>query len=139
MIRKIYSIIILVAFLNGTESFAQTLPEKSPTRSGVFIHSDKMPEFPGGKTAMMKFISDNIKYPEEAAMSNSEGKVLLSVVIDKYGKPRDIISKSQTNKSLENEAIRVVKLMPDWKPGMQNDSVVSVQVMIPVMFKLTNK
>ena len=119
-------------------SYAQSLPEKSPSRKDVFIHADVMPQFPGGNDSLIRFISCHLIYPEQAAENGIEGKVLLSVVIDKYGKPRDIIAKGKPDNFLAKEAIRVAKLMPEWTPGMQNDSAVSVQVSIPVNFKLAS-
>ena len=129
--------ILFFSFLSYV-SLAQSLPEKSPSREGVFIMVDKMPEFPGGKDEMQKFISKEVIYPEEAIAERIDGSVLLLVIIDKSGKVRDIISKGSPDKILEREAIRVVKLMPNWSPGIQNDIAVDVQVSIPVMFKLNN-
>ncbi len=127
--------ILFFSFLSGI-SFAQSLPEKSPSRDDVFIMVDKMPAFPGGKDAMQKFIAKEIIYPEQAIEEHIDGRVLLLVIIDKTGKVRNIISKGSPDKILETEAIRVVRLMPDWSPGIQNDIAVDVQVSIPVMFKL---
>lgn len=136
MSRIIALIGILFFSFMSRSAFAQSLPEKSPSRDDVFIMVDKMPEFPGGKDAMQKFISKEIIYPEEAIAEHIDGRVLLLVIIDKTGKIRDIISKGSPDKILEREAIRVVKLMPNWSPGIQNDSAVDVQVSTPVMFKL---
>ena len=136
MSRIIAFIGILFFSLMSRVTLAQSLPEKSPSRDDVFIMVDKMPEFPGGKDAMQKFISKEIKYPEEAIEEHIDGRVLLLVIIDKTGKVKDIISKGSPDKILEREAIRVVKLMPNWSPGIQKDIAVNVQVSIPVIFKL---
>jgi len=136
MIRIITLINLLFFMLMSQGSNAQSLPEKSPSREGVFIMVDKMPAFPGGMDEMQKFISKEIIYPVDAISEHIEGKVLLSVIIDKTGKVRDIISKGSPERLLEKEAIRVVKLMPSWTPGIQNDIAVDVQVSIPVIFKL---
>lgn len=136
MSRIIALIGLLFFSFMSRSAFAQSLPEKSPSRDDVFIMVDKMPEFPGGKDAMQKFISKEIIYPKEAIAEHIDGRVLLLVIIDKSGKVRDIISKGSPDKILEGEAIRVVKLMPNWSPGIQNDNAVDVQVSIPVMFKL---
>ncbi len=139
MSRIIALISILFFSFMSRVTFAQSLPEKSPSHDDVFIMVDKMPEFPGGKDAMQKFISKEIVYPEEAIAEHIDGRVLLLVIIDKAGKIRNIISKGNPDKILEKEAIRVVKIMPNWSPGIQNDNAVDVQVSIPVMFKLNQQ
>lgn len=98
---------------------------------------DSMPEFPGGMSAMMTYLMDNVKYPADAKKDKKEGRVACSFVITKEGKVTDAhVVKSSGTESLDNEALRVVKNMPDWKPGKENGEPVNVHYTIPVVFKL---
>ena len=98
---------------------------------------DSMPEFPGGVSAMMTYLMDNVKYPADAKKDKKEGRVACSFVITKEGKVTDVhVVKSSGTESLDNEALRVVNNMPDWKPGKENGNPVNVHYTIPVVFKL---
>ena len=98
---------------------------------------DSMPEFPGGMSAMMTYLMDNVKYPADAKKDKKEGRVACSFVITKEGKVTDAhVVKSSGTESLDNEALRVVNNMPDWKPGKENGEPVNVHYTIPVVFKL---
>jgi protein TonB len=99
--------------------------------------AEEMPEYPGGMSAMMTFISDNIKYPEDAKNAQVEGRVLCTFVIDKSGKVTDVkVVESSGVQSLDDEAVRVVSLMPDWKPGKDKGELVNVMFTIPIKFSL---
>lgn len=104
--------------------------------SKVSLGQDEtMPEYPNGVGEMMKFISKNTVYPKMAQDSNWTGRALISIVVDSTGKIIEpSVSKSSGYIILDNEALRVVQLMPDWKPGKQNNIAVSVKVTIPVNF-----
>jgi protein TonB len=107
----------------------------SPMETSVVI--DKMPEFPGGKKAMDKFISDNIRYPEEAKNANVQGTIYITFVISKEGKVKDpVVERSTGNSSMEKEAQRIVLIMPDWTPAKQKGKAVPVYYSLPVDFKL---
>ena len=98
---------------------------------------DSMPEFPGGVSAMMTYLMDNVKYPADAKKDKKEGRVVCSFVITKEGKVTEAhVIKSSGTESLDNEALRVVNNMPDWKPGKENGEPVNVHYSIPVVFKL---
>lgn len=98
---------------------------------------DSMPEFPGGMSAMMTYLMDNVKYPADAKKDKKEGRVVCSFVITKEGKVTEAhVVKSSGTESLDNEALRVVNNMPDWKPGKENGEPVNVHYSIPVVFKL---
>lgn len=102
----------------------------------VFESVEQMPKFPGGDTELMRFISSNMKYPPIAAENGIEGRVVLRFVVDKTGKVSDISILRSIDPSLDKEAMRVVKSMPKWIPGMQNGRAVSVYYTLPVLFKL---
>ncbi|MBK9391598.1 MAG: TonB family protein [Bacteroidetes bacterium] len=99
-----------------------------------FVVVEDMPEFPGGYMAMMDWLRKNINYPKEAVGQNIEGVVTVRFVVSSEGKVRETIVLKTDNQIFNNEAIRVVSSMPEWKPGSQNGKNVDVYCMIPVSF-----
>ena len=98
---------------------------------------EKLPEFQGGDEALYKFLRDNLKYPEQARALGMEGVVMVGFVVNKDGTISNVITPKNPHQSLSDEAIRVVKLMPKWKPGMQDGKAVNVRFILPIEFKLT--
>lgn len=97
-----------------------------------------MPEFPGGQIELMKFLSQNIKYPETAVKNNIQGRVMVEFVIDKEG---NVISPSVLrgiSPELDAEALRIIDMMPKWIPGKLNGKPVKVKYTIPISFVLSN-
>lgn len=131
--KKLLLILICAMPLVG---FSQQLTEKDPKNEDVFIAVEKMPEYPGGNEAMMDYLSKNLKYPDDAAEKNIQGKVYVSFIVSKEGKVSDVEVIRGVNESLDNEAIRIVKAMPPWKVGMQGDKPVKVKFTLPIVFKL---
>ena len=102
-----------------------------------FRSVDNMPQFPGGEDALMKFLKDHIKYPPEAAKNNIQGRVILQFVVEKTGKVGTIKVVRSVDESLDREAVRVVKTLPDFTPGSLNDGrKVNVWYTLPVNFLL---
>jgi len=100
------------------------------------LKAEEMPEYPGGMSAMMNFIMDNIKYPEDAKKAGKDGRVICSFIIDKEGKVTEPhVVQSSGTQSLDDEAVRLVSLMPDWKPGKDKGEPVNVLYTIPILFK----
>jgi TonB family protein len=98
---------------------------------------EKMPEFPGGTVALMKFLAENIKYPEDARKEKAEGRAFIKFVVKSDGSISEIkVVKSSGNESLDKEAMRVVSTMPKWKPGTQDGKNVNVRFCLPIMFRL---
>ena len=105
----------------------------------IYMVVEKMPEFPGGMEAMWKFLSDHLNYPEEAREKNIEGRSIIQFIVEKDGTISNIeVVRSAGDKSLDKEAVRVIKLMPKWKPGSQRDKIVRCKYTAPVTFKLKN-
>lgn len=104
----------------------------------VFNVVEKMPEFPGGMPALMKFLSENIKYPEAAKQNNIQGKVICQFIVDKNGNVVNPKILKSVNADLDSEAIRVINLMPAWTPGEQKGTKVNCKYSIPINFKLDN-
>lgn len=99
---------------------------------------EQMPSFPGGSEAMMKFINEHLKYPSTAAEMGVSGKVTLQFLVEKSGKITDIKVVRGIGGGCDEEAVRVVKLMPDWTPGKQNGKPTAVYFTLPISFTLQN-
>ena len=101
------------------------------------LNPENMPKYPGGMSAMMAFIQENMKYPNDAKEAKKEGRVLCSFVIDKTGEVTEVkVAKSSGTQSLDDEAVRVVSLMPNWTPGTEGGKPVRVLYTIPLVFRL---
>jgi protein TonB len=113
------------------------LPKDPPkTEKQVFIVVEEMPEFPGGPIALRTFIAKAIKYPAEAQKDKVQGKVFVSFVVSSEGKVEQAKVERSVSPAIDAEAIRVVNSLPDWKPGKQRGTAVSVSFTIPIEFKL---
>ena len=103
----------------------------------VFHSSGHMPSFPGGDVALMKFIKDNMIYPYEALKNRIEGKVIIQFVVTKTGKVGKVKVVRSVNKELDQEAVRLIKMLPDFSPGRNNvGEPMNVWYILPVIFKL---
>lgn len=103
----------------------------------IFPIVENMPEFPGGELALRKYIAENVKYPEDAKEKGIQGRAYVSFVIDKEGNVANVkLARGIGFESIDNEALRVVSLLPKWKPGMQRGKAVNVSYTIPIIFKL---
>lgn len=115
---------------------AKEAPADSTAKEEVFMVAEQMPEFPGGMKEMLKFLQENVKYPENAMKNNVQGRVIVQFVIEKDGTPTEFKVLRSVDPDLDAEALRVMKAMPKWKPGMQKGQVVRVKFTVPVSFKL---
>lgn len=122
--------------LNGEKNIMESAEDEEMM---VFQVVEEMPEFPGGKIAMQKFITDNVKYPESAKKEGVTGKVYVSFVVSKDGEVKDAKVVRGVNSALDEEALRVIKSMPDWTPGKQRGKKVDVQFTLPINFALGDK
>ena len=122
--------------LKAKEVIAQPEPPKHEEESKVFDIVEQMPSFPGGPAALMKFLSENIKYPVVAQENGIQGRVVVAFVVERDGSITDVHIARGVDPSLDKEAVRVVKSMPKWTPGKQNGSAVRVKFNVPVAFRL---
>jgi TonB family protein len=102
----------------------------------IFTIVEQNPEYPGGTTAMYKYLGENIRYPSEAQKANKQGKVYVKFVIKSDGKIDNINIIKSVSPELDNEAIRIIQNMPNWRPAEQNGKPVSVYFNLPINFKL---
>ena len=106
------------------------------TGNKVFISVEEKPEYPGGDAALFRFISENLNYPSEAERNNVQGRVILQFVVNPDGSVGKIEILRSIDPLLDNEAIRVVKILPKFKPGKQGGVPVKVWFSLPVLFKI---
>jgi protein TonB len=111
-------------------------PVPLPDPEKVFISVEEKPEFPGGDTERVKFLINNLTYPLEAKEVGVSGTVYLGFVVERDGSISNITLLRGIGGGCDEEAIRVVKMMPKWKPGMQQGHEVRVQFMLPIKFTL---
>ena len=102
----------------------------------VFLVVEEQPEFPGGMAKLMKYFSDNVRYPVVAAENGIQGRVICQFTVWRDGSIRDIVVVRGVDKSLDKEAVRLIENMPKWKPGKQRGKEVSCKFTVPVSFRL---
>lgn len=102
----------------------------------IFEISEDQPEFPGGMEALYKFIGENMKYPETARNQEIQGKVYVAFVVEKNGSIGKVEILRGIGGGCDEEAMRVIKMLPKWKPGMQMGKAVRVRYKLPINFQL---
>ena len=125
--------VLAILFTVNTTAGAQN---KKTANDKVYEKVEVMPEFPGGNQAMMDFVATNVKYPKEAMDKNISGRVMVQFVVEKDGSISDIKVAKGIGGGCDEEAVRVVKAMPKWKPGKEKGKPVRVGFMMPFAFKL---
>ncbi len=122
--------------LNLPDNADQGGKEVVEEKQEIFKYVEEMPSFPNGQDELMKFFGQNVKYPEIARRAGVEGKVFVQFVVGKDGRVGQVSIAKGIGAGCDEEAIRVVKMMPNWTPGKQNGRPVLVQVIVPIIFKL---
>lgn len=129
---------IPITILVFTLSSLNGLGQKTNTgmTDGAYQKVDKMPVFPGGDAALIRFIADSIRYPKDAKEKGIQGKVIARFMVKKDGSVSDVSIEKGVSPLLDNEAIRVVKTLPKFSPGKLNGKSVPVWFMIPITYTL---
>ncbi len=109
---------------------------KENNSKDVFVAVEQQAEYPGGLQELMKYLVENVKYPEEAVKNNVQGNVIVKFVVSKTGKIRDAQVLKSVDPELDKEAIRVIESMPAWIPAKNNGEAVDSYFNLPVSFKL---
>ena len=122
---------------NQAETASVAVKDTLTPDESVFEVVEQMPEFPGGYKALMKYIGQNMRYPEEAKKAGTQGRVVVQFLVNKNGAISDVSVLHSVDRLLDTEAVRLVRSMPKWKPGMQKGKAVTVKYTIPMMFGLT--
>ena len=125
--------VLAILLMVNTNAMAQN---KKKANDKVLEKAEVMPEYPGGDQAMMDFVAKNVQYPQEARDKEISGRVLVSFIVEKDGSIADVKVVKGIGGGCDEEAVRVVKAMPKWKPGKDKGKSVRVSYMMPFTFKL---
>ena len=112
-------------------------PDTPETDNDAFNVVEHMPEFPGGAVEMMKFLNENVKYPEAAEKTGTQGRVIVQFIVEADGSITNVKVLKNVSDEIDAEAVRVINAMPKWKPGSQSGKAVRVKYTIPVTFRLS--
>ncbi|MFB6319648.1 energy transducer TonB [Saccharicrinis sp. FJH54] len=143
--KKATAILLLILFYSATNAQEKKEEYSAFMKNGIeyrtngkdtIIIVDPKPEFKGGDAELMKYLSDNIKYPAEARKKKITGKVFVKFTVAKNGKIMDCKIEKSVDPILDKEALRLIKSMPRWKPGEQNGKPIPVSYTIPINFML---
>lgn len=104
----------------------------------IFTIVEDQPEFPGGMQAFYQFVGKKIKYPSQARRMGIEGRVYVEFIVDKDGSVTNVRSVKGIGAGCDEEAVRVMKTVPKFKPGKQRGRPVKVKMVMPIYFKLAN-
>ena len=131
--------ILALAFLfTGFSVFAQETEEQQ--KEPVFQVVETMPQFPGGKVELVKFLQKNMVYPEQDRKDGREGKVYLQFIVEKDGSVTEVTPIGKVyelaTQAMVDESMRLVNLMPKFEPGLQRGKPVRVKYLLPISFKL---
>ena len=134
----------LIAFATSLPTFSQTCRVKTSTQNNgnvvytevyEYDYVEEKPEFPGGGRSLIRFINSNRNYPAEAYEMGIEGRVMCSFIVHPDGKLSHIQILRGVESSLNQEALRIVSLMPDWSPGKIAEQPVPVRVVCCIPFR----
>jgi len=112
------------------------LPSFSPDSTGVYTFTEKMPEYPGGEAELMSFISRNKYHFKPEDDNPPQGTVIIQFIVKETGEISNIKLIRSIDKDLDNDAIRVVKMLAKWKPGVHDGRKVNVYYILPVSYRL---
>ena len=110
--------------------------EPKPDENAIFQVVEIQPEFPGGMAELMKYLQKNTRYPKVCKEQGLQGRVIVQFVVNTDSTISDVNVIKPVNPHFDKEALRVVKAMPKWKPGMQRGKPVRVRFTLPVTFRL---
>lgn len=113
-----------------------TTEQQGPVNQESFVccHTEEMPEFPGGEGKLLQFIAENIHLPKCVTSATVKGRSIIEFVVEKDGTVSDFKVVRSLNKECDEEAVRVLKTMPKWKPGMERGKPIRVKYTVPVKF-----
>ena len=122
-------------FAQKTETESKKETQEQFTE-GPFVNYETPPEFPGGTKALMEYIKNEKRYPQEAIEKGVEGSIMTTYTVEADGSLTEIEIIKGVDPLLDQEALRIIKTMPKWKPGMQKNQAVRVRFRLPIVFDL---
>ena len=142
----IFPVIALLLFFNNSfqtkaapDNEMNSVQQNPVTPQGerlIYSRVEVMPRFPGGDAALIKWLQDNVVYPAEAAQKGIQGRVIVRFVVTPDGSLENIEVKKSLDPLCDEEAIRVIKMMPKWIPATQDGKPVYVYYLLPIAFQL---
>ena len=118
------------------EYVAPEIEEEEVVEQEIFQIVEEMPSFPGGEQKLLEYVAKNTKYPQIARESGIQGRVFIGFVVEPDGSISNVKVLRGIGGGCDEEAVRVIKSLPKWKPGKQRGKAVRVSYQIPVNFKL---
>lgn len=132
--KKLIMMSLMTLFGLSTVSAQKTVVAEKNQK--VFDVVEQMPEYPGGMSALLDFLMQNVKYPEDAEKQKIEGRVIATFIVETDGSVSNVKVVKPVFPSLDAEAIRVLSAMPKWVPGKQSGKVIRVKYTVPISFNL---
>lgn len=128
--------------VDDPDAHKSTQPEipvavETEEKDKIFVFVEQNPEFAGGQAALLRFLQKNLRYPNQAVNAGVMGKVFMQFVVGKDGAISNVDVLKGIGFGCDEEAQRVVKLMPRWSPGKQSGRAVAVKFTLPIMFQLS--
>lgn len=129
-------VILFTLLVSGCSfSFAQT-DTAGTKRPAIYTVVEQMPEFPGGEEALLNFINENLQYPSAEIAARIEGRVIVVFMVYEDGSVHDVVIKRGVSPGLDQEAKRVVEMLPSFKPGRIQGKAIRVSYILPINFKI---
>ena len=135
-------VLLVIVFVPAGANAQNKKVKKTPTHKEtatddkVYEVCEQMPTYEGGDVALLKYLTDSVKYPELAKKHGVQGRVVIGFIVEKDGSLTDVKVLRHVDIALDAEALRVVKGMPKWIPGCQDEQLVRVRYNVPVSFRL---
>jgi protein TonB len=129
-------LILLVGLILLTSNLFAQEKTDSTHSSEIILVAENSPQYPGGYSELHKFINEKLSYPKQARKKRIQGKVVITFIVERDGTIGDITVEQSVDPLLDNESIRVVKLMPKWIPAHQKGRTVRCRMAIPFGFVL---
>ena len=136
MKRKIFTLLMMAMFGIGMAYAVNISTTDIVEDEEVYLNVDKKPEFPGGQSALERYIKNNLRHPVSVRESNLQGRVVCEFVVNKDGSLSDIEIVRSNYPMMNDEVVRMLREMPRWEPGVLNEEQVRVRYTLPVQFHL---
>ena len=137
--KECHNIVSMDTSMIVVDSTILLFPSIKISRSEVYTLLDEKPEYPGGMGELIKFIQQSIQYPPVALQKQTQGRVWIGSIIDTTGRMVDPEVVYSVDSLLDEEALRIIRMIPDWKPGKLNGKTVRVKLCFPVTFKISEE
>lgn len=132
----ITTILICGAFFSNAQVTSSDTSKNETDEDIIFSVVEKIASFPGGQEKLYAFLSENLIYPRKAIEEGAQGRVYVKFVVEKDGSLSNITLMKKATPELDEEALRVINLMPKWEPAKQRDVPVRSYYILPIVFQL---